>query len=303
MDKIKKFLDVEIKAVENEERTYWFIASTDHRDRQGDIIVQEGWKLQHFKKNPVILWGHDYYSTPIGKALTVKIEDSKLKIKVQFVPAEIDPFSAKVEKLVANGFLQTVSVGFMTYKQEDLTEADKKARPDMTWGKRLYGELLEVSVVPVPANPQALAERQFEELCVRSFTGRKEEKPEEIDSPLLPYRNADETVNPLKLRACFAAFAGARGGVELNNTDRPAVLRHLQRIAKENGVECPQVLPSDQEELRKEFADVWHGELLDIVKFPDEAEPEEPTQETTLEHLEIVKELISGINEVTAKLK
>jgi len=33
-----------------------------------DTIKQDGWKLDNFRNNPVILWGHDKYCLPIGKA-------------------------------------------------------------------------------------------------------------------------------------------------------------------------------------------------------------------------------------------
>jgi HK97 family phage prohead protease len=298
MEKIRKFLDVDVRAAEGEPRTYWFTASTDTRDRQGDVIVQDGWKLQNFKKNPVILWGHDYYSTPIGKATTVRVEDGKLRIKVEFVPESIDPFAAKIEKLVASGYLQTVSVGFTTYKVEDLTDEEKKKRPEMPWGKRLFGELLEVSVVPVPANPQALLEREMDEVCAKSFGHHRESHAaEEIESPLLNYKDADGSVNGLKLRACVAAVAGARGGVKINENERMPITRHLYRIAKENSVALPEQMPTDQESLRKEFTDVWHGELLDIVEFDDEVEQKESVSETD------ISSLVEDINEVIKKLK
>lgn len=333
MNKMSKFIDVEVKAVAGEERTYWFTASTEARDRQGDVIVQSGWKLDNYRKNPVILWGHDYSSTPIGRALEIEADGGKLRMKVQFVPAEIDPFAAKVEKLVASKFLQTMSVGFMVYKQEDLTTEDKKMRPELSYGKRLYGELLESSIVPVPANQEALSQLEFGDVMVRSFGGNKHERPAEKESPLLPYRNEDGTVSDRKLRACFAAYAGARGGVSIDEKDRPACLNHLKRIAKENSSSIPEGM-TDQDSLRKEFSDVWHEELLDVIQLSLnekdrevlplikggtrsalvaaqlaigkilEATESEPIKETPIDNSsQLIKSITQNLSAVTARLK
>jgi hypothetical protein len=132
------------------------------------VIVADGWKLDHFKNNPVFLWAHDYTRPPIGKGVSVSNGNGKLKISVEFVPPEIDPFAEHIRQLYANGFMRTVSVGFTTYKVEDLTDEEKKQRPEMPYGRRLYGELLEVSAVPVPANPMAL-QNGFMEAMVKSF--------------------------------------------------------------------------------------------------------------------------------------
>src|SRR5271154_2639708 len=45
------------------------IISTDDTDRSGEIVKQNGWELTNYKNNPIVLWGHDYYSLPIGVCL------------------------------------------------------------------------------------------------------------------------------------------------------------------------------------------------------------------------------------------
>lgn len=257
-DKMKKFLDVSIKAAD-EAGAYWFTSSTNSRDRQGDIIVQEGWRTADFMNNPVILWGHNYYETPIGKAKEIKLSPEGLSALVQFVPESIDPFAAKVEKLVANGFLKTVSVGFMVYKREPLNADDLKMRPEMKWGERLYGDLLEISIVPVPANPEALMQEAYGDVVSRGFGLI----PAERKNKLLPYQDTKGNVNPRLLRASFAAALGARGGVKLEESEREESIKHLRRIANENKILLP-ILDTNTD-LKKEFEDVWHEELLDVL--------------------------------------
>lgn len=120
------------------------IASTAVEDRQGEIVEVEGWDLKDFKTNPVILWGHDHSQLPIGKATKTWIEGSgkqaKLMTKIAF--QEVTELGRAVKQLVADGVLKTLSVGFMP------VDAD---------GNRFTKQkLLEISVVNVPANPQAM---------------------------------------------------------------------------------------------------------------------------------------------------
>lgn len=120
------------------------IASTAVEDRQGEIVEVEGWDLKDFKANPVILWGHDHSQLPIGKATKTWIEgtgkQAKLMTKIAF--QEVTELGRAVKQLVSDGVLKTLSVGFMP------VDAD---------GNRFTKQkLLEISVVNVPANPQAM---------------------------------------------------------------------------------------------------------------------------------------------------
>lgn len=266
-EKLKKFLGVEVKSVEGEPDTFWFTASTDARDRQGDVIVQSAWKVADFMKNPVILWAHNYYETPIGKATEIKMGPDSLSVKIQFVPESTDPFAGKVAKLVEQGFLKTVSVGFMVYKSEPLTIEDMAQRPEMKYGQRLYGDLLEVSIVPVPANPEALNQNEYGEVISRGL----HLKPTEARSKFLPYTDGKGDVSPRLLRASIAAALGARGGAKITDVSPEAAINHLYRVAKDNKVD---VLPAQEAvaNLKTAFADVWHEELLDVLNVEKEAD-------------------------------
>ncbi len=273
MNKINKFLDFEIKAVPDEARTYWFTASTEARDRMGDVIVQSGWRLADFKKNPVILWAHKYAEPPIGKAIETTIEGGKLRLKIQFVAADVYPFAGMIEQMVKEKFIVAGSVGFSVYKMEDLTDDDKKVRPEMSWGKRLFGDLLEFSMVPVPANQEALADKRFAELATRTFGGHPAAiAPVEKESPLLPCKDETGTIDPRKLTASFGALFGARGGVPVAESDRKACHMHLSRMATEIGVQPWDFREYTEQELRERCGDVWHAELLDIVVAGKDAE-------------------------------
>jgi HK97 family phage prohead protease len=123
---------------------YTFTGSTDTVDRVGDV-VEQNWDLENYKKNPVLLYAHDYSQLPIGRT-NPYMDQGKLKFDVEFVPKEIYPFAGTVEAMVELGFLNAVSVGF------------KPLDMDGTRIKR--SELLELSIVPIPANAEALIERK-----------------------------------------------------------------------------------------------------------------------------------------------
>lgn len=125
-------------------------------DRMGDIIDQAGWNLKDFLNNKVILWGHNVREEkpPIAKALKVWVEgkgtkNAKLMFDLKFDLQ--DAFAAEIYRKIKDGFLNTVSVGFLPHEWEELD-------PDNWFGglKFTKQDLLELSIVPIPANPEAL---------------------------------------------------------------------------------------------------------------------------------------------------
>lgn len=147
------FPTLEMADVEDD-RTARFIASTNSVDRFGDIVEQD-WDTTQFWRNPVFLWGHASWQTPIGKVLDfVSNTDAGITTaRVQFAPPNVDEFIDKLVKLVRLGMVRAVSVGFIPTEQEDRFD-DKKQ-----WvGYRfLRSQLLELSLCSVPANADAVA--------------------------------------------------------------------------------------------------------------------------------------------------
>jgi len=129
----------------NEEPVFRFVASTDTIDRHGERIEITAWQLDNYKKNPIILFGHDAWSidNAIGKCVAITIEGNKLIIDVVF--SQANEKGQKVKALVEEGVLNMVSVGFIPRKSEV-----KDGIPTIT-----EAELLEVSIVQIPANPEA----------------------------------------------------------------------------------------------------------------------------------------------------
>ena len=161
---VKELLSsVETKSIDTEKRTIDFVGSTNSKDRMGDVIDPKGWQLENFKANPVFLWGHNGRSIPpIGRALDVQRTERGLNFKIEFASKEIHPFADTVFKLYQGGFLKGVSVGFIPKRREIMLDANG----DFIGFKFLEQELLELSAVSIPANPDALVQEAVSgELC------------------------------------------------------------------------------------------------------------------------------------------
>ncbi len=127
------------------------IASTEARDRDGDIIRQAGWDLSHFVKHPVLLSSHDYYSlrSQIGEWEDVRVDGKRLKGVVRYYVGEGNEEADWGHNLAAKG-RAAYSVGFVPLEYREIKDADGYG---LEFTKQ---ELLEISHVCIPANPQAL---------------------------------------------------------------------------------------------------------------------------------------------------
>jgi HK97 family phage prohead protease len=168
----KKYTKALITDDLNEKGEFVFTASTANLDRENDIIKADGWMLDTFKDGGPLLWGHDQNKLPVGRVLWVKADDNKLIGKAKFNGTT--QLSKDVEKLVRSGDLTGLSVGFRPM--------DMKMNND---GGRTFTkqELLEISVVNVPANPDAVI-HMIKSLDIKSesvLDMLKPEKKETVD--------------------------------------------------------------------------------------------------------------------------
>jgi HK97 family phage prohead protease len=141
--------------------TFKATISTESVDRDGEVMVPQGMNAKDYERNPVLLWNHDP-SQPIGRALTLKRGDTSISAEFEFAkrPDDYDGdwFPDYVRGLVAAGVVKGVSIGFMPMEGgvRMATKGDSdRYGPDV---RRVFSKwkLLEVSVVSVPANQDAL---------------------------------------------------------------------------------------------------------------------------------------------------
>ena len=131
-----------------------FVASTGEVDRHGDTVAPEGWRLDAYRDNPVVLWAHDYGEPAIGRAEAVWSDGRALRARLEFAPTE---FAGQVERLYRQGYQRGVSVGFRPLRFEERRDPVNGAFLGIRF---LEQELLEISAVPVPANGGALLAKE-----------------------------------------------------------------------------------------------------------------------------------------------
>jgi len=143
-------LGMSVRAVRAETREADFIASTDAIDSYGESVKQN-WRLERYASNPVVLYAHNSRELPIGKSLRTAVKNGALECTIKFATADANPEAEKVWKLVQQDILRAVSVGFYPHT------VTRELRDDVEVYVLDDNELMEISVVPIPANPEALA--------------------------------------------------------------------------------------------------------------------------------------------------
>jgi HK97 family phage prohead protease len=123
-----------------------FVLSDATKDRMGDVIEPKGWQLENFKQNPMALFNHNS-SFPIGRWEDVKVQGERLVGKLKLAARGTSDRIDEIISLVEQGILRAVSVGFAPIERKALDDGGVRF---------LKQELLETSLVSIPANPAAV---------------------------------------------------------------------------------------------------------------------------------------------------
>lgn len=150
----KKDVAIHIKGASDSARILVIAASTEDVDRDGDRIMASGWRLDNFMRNPVVPWAHNYSEPPVAKALSARVENTRLTMKIQFPTAEEYSFADTVFRLYKGGYLSAFSVGFKPLRWNAVERYVGSTK--ISGRDYLEQELWEVSAVTVPSNPNAL---------------------------------------------------------------------------------------------------------------------------------------------------
>lgn len=152
---LSKLYRAEVKAVNEDKGTVTAIVSTEKPDRDGDIIRVEGWDLKNFEEHPVLLSSHNYRSllNQIGEWTEMAVKDKRLVGTAQYLIGKGNDEADWAFELAKMG-RAAYSVGFIP----DMEKAEKIEGTDDWWPSWEFKgqELLEVSQVTIPANPDAL---------------------------------------------------------------------------------------------------------------------------------------------------
>ena len=190
---LKVFTD-DISGADIKTRSFNAVASDESIDAMGDRVKVAGWDLKRFKKNPVLMYGHDYKNLPIGRVRNIKKEEKELTFTAEFAESKHNPNADYIYNQYADGFMKAFSVGFSA----------KEIKPRFDKEKNIVGfdidkaELLEISAVPIPANENALVTNSAENLLREEepeMTKEFEEKFLAIEGCITSLKEAVDTLN------------------------------------------------------------------------------------------------------------
>ena len=129
------------------------IAAND-RARTAPELDLDGLRFDNYRRNPVVMWAHDSVGRspsgglPIGRTLSIsRAPEGGIVAEFEFL--EDDAFAQRIRNAWDKGFLQAASISWLPLESvpaEGGVLRDTRA------------ELLEWSIVSVPADPDALRE-------------------------------------------------------------------------------------------------------------------------------------------------
>ena len=199
-----------IRKVDEEKRTVEFVASDNSVDSYNTVIPVDKWDLTRYQNNGIVGYMHDVYGASwtksadpddiIGKGEAF-VEDDKLIVRITFEPKDLNERADKIFRKIQFGSLHAVSVGFRATKKGHMGDEERGEDPKVYYYNGQ--ELLEVSVVNIPSNANALKRSMEEEEASREYEEKPEiRKPEE--EAKVPEPEADYTSITARARALMA---------------------------------------------------------------------------------------------------
>lgn len=142
-------------------------ANTSTKDRVSDVVLPKAFEssLKTYLDNPVLLENHDW-GKPVGVTQTAEITDKGL-----FVRCRISDTCPDLKQKIREGVLRTFSIGYNEISSDFDERTKTKIVSDL--------ELLEISIVSVPANPEA----KFVEVSSNNPLPAPKDEPTPVSTP------------------------------------------------------------------------------------------------------------------------
>ncbi len=158
---------------EKEPTKFTAIITTSAIDRDHEVVVPAGMNSKDYERNPVLLYAHDP-NKPIGKMLSMRRGDSAIDADFVLAPRpdnhEGEWLPDTIGSLMRFGALNGVSIQFAPIEggMRKATKADSEKYGGGV--KNVYSKwkLLEVSVVSIPANQEAIISAVSKGICTRA---------------------------------------------------------------------------------------------------------------------------------------
>lgn len=220
-------------------RTLRFIGATEDVARDGGILQMDGWQLDAYRSNPVLLWAHQQDQPPIGRAVRVAPGPDGLEFDIEFPAADVYPFADLIGRLYEAGFMRAVSVGFRVLKEREPVASERAAGAQ--WVSTAQ-ELLELSAVPVGADAGALvaarsACRAEDAVLLRDMGPAFEALARDIEGEARPYDSSGKKIkDPTPEEIAAYEEEKKKAPRELSDDAIAALMQRLDQIAERLGV-------------------------------------------------------------------
>lgn len=260
---LQKHCAVEIKAIDEKTHRVQAVASSGTIDRDEEIILGTAWSLERFKSNPVFLYNHasrsDDPQNVLGQVMP-EMRDEKLHGTFDY-DVDINPKAAMVFAQVQKGTLRAFSVGFIPKAwvtdyspREQIDALPEDARKALESGKVFVVytnvELVEISQVPVPSNPDALVGASLKAFRLKQLEDEmsKEITPAVKAAPEVAEVAAELKEGPDVAALVESAVAKAMAPVleALAKLAPPPVEKAVEPCAKSEALAALAALPQDQ---------------------------------------------------------
>lgn len=310
----------ESKSAIDKSKIHRFIGTSEAVDRDGEIAKLDGWDFKNYVNNPVVLWGHDHKSLPIGKTVGIYKDEVNKVIYFDIEITDSYDFAKSIKALVEEGILRATSVGFRVqeWDYDEKTEA-------VVFTK---SELFEISIVNVPANQDALVQegKELDELetknaeaegianvitqiqerleiltqSVESLVSQNSSKTPEgnTDGEAEVGADAEPAQEMLEAEASITSVSD-EGTLEIPKTNDEAVSAQIEPdisdelIARVTQAVLQIIQPQKAEEVKEEESP--SDESTETIVEPEQeaSEPTEPTEPVTEPTQEPQEELIA----------
>ena len=206
------------------------VVHTERLNRNGVFIDTDGIGLSNFMKNPIMLYNHNT-DKAIGTWTDIKFEGSTITAKPVFAETEL----AKEVKSLYNGkVLKGASIGLSVDKaniREDnifhITKSD----------------LVEISIVSVPANPDTLQMKLYDN------------KGNELKN----YNNNKKMSTEKESKVGWLHSFASKLGINSNDTDELSINAKIEELKTENAK-----IKAENEELKTENSKLKEDKAIEI---------------------------------------
>ena len=212
----------------------------------------------------MVLLNHDSNQLPIGKG-HVHVRDAQLVIDVQF--DQEDERAREVERKAKKGFMNAVSVGFRPLESKSRSELPEDNK---YYGKRgMYyskSELLEVSIVTIPANGEAtMLEQKF-------YNAMKEEILREVKEVMQDSLIVNKHILDVKEEDDRYIVEFAKPEMEM---EEEAIEEEEKEMDKEEDKDMKEEEEEEKEMDKEEEEDKYHDEDSEDKEMDSEDDTEE----------------------------